>query len=59
MILTLARVAGDLNEEYEAKILGSEGKELFTEGVRLSDGEGKVVGRVIEMNDKENENDEK
>ncbi|KAL8783509.1 MAG: hypothetical protein Q9195_009363 [Heterodermia aff. obscurata] len=59
MLLALARAAGDLNEEYEAKILGTEGKELFTKNKMLGNREEEEIARrVMEVKDKDEDDDD-
>lgn len=47
MLLALAKAVGDLDEEYEASVLGSEGVELFTEKEKLSEREEAEIGRRV------------
>lgn len=47
MLLTLAKAAGNLDEEYEASVLGSEGVELFTGKEKLSEREEEESDRRV------------
>ena len=58
MLLALAKVAGDLNAEEEAKLLGGEGQ-TFVEKEKLSEvEEGEVARRALEAHEAGNEEDD-
>ena len=58
MLLALAKMAGDLNAEEEAKLLGGEG-ETFVEKEKLSEvEEGEVARRALEAHEAGNEEDD-
>ncbi|KAK4696428.1 hypothetical protein P7C71_g1476, partial [Lecanoromycetidae sp. Uapishka_2] len=59
MLLTLAKSAGDLNVDEEARLLGGEGGETFVEKEKLTDREEtEVARRVFEAHEAEDEGDD-
>ena len=55
MLLTLAKaVGGDLDKDSEVNVLGTEGKELFSEKKMLGElEENEVARRIMEIKDKQ------
>lgn len=45
MLLTLAKSAGDMYADEEAKLLGEVGQEAFEEAARLEEGVDSEIGR--------------
>lgn len=58
MLLQLAKMAGDLDTEGEARLLREDGQEVFTDPEKLNEREETEVARRVYQAHDDNENDE-